>query len=410
MIYDNSIINLLNQVSAITKKYDSIAEITGENFNVFKVLGLTTKEVQTHSAFLSELLDPGGSHSCQDVFLKIFIEQQKAKHKKLSSFLNRFNKFDTSGATATAESYIGFVNEDGSKGGRIDILIKDKTNKALIIENKINAGDQPKQLIRYNNAYKNSPIFYLTLNGSTPSDQSKGDLKEGEEFVCISYKDDIKNWLEQCLKEAVNQPILRETIQQYINLIKILTNQTINDKMSEEIAKTIVKNQESLEAYFEIQKSNVLSDVRNALIAIFREQLKKLEDELNLKLTWDSKFDLGLGSDCKFKLNDLSTKYYISFGFCEPKYFGLVYGIYSDDELYEQKVRESVSEKLSVLGPGQYNYEPGNWLNYLWVEYLTPEYKFWNESPEPWLAINDGSLMLDFKGKIKKLADIIRTI
>ena len=51
------------------------------------------------------------------------------------------------------------------------------------------------------------------------------------------YKNDIIQWLEKCRKEAVTHSILRETITQYINLIKYLTHQTINENMEKEIVK-----------------------------------------------------------------------------------------------------------------------------------------------------------------------------
>lgn len=72
---NQNITHLLSHISVICRKYEEIAEITGENFNVFKVLGLTTNEVRTHSAFLAELLNPKGSHGCKDVFLKLFVEE-----------------------------------------------------------------------------------------------------------------------------------------------------------------------------------------------------------------------------------------------------------------------------------------------------------------------------------------------
>jgi len=56
------VLSLLNQVSSIVTQYDKIARITGENFNVFNVLKLSTSEVRTHSALLAELLNPEGSH------------------------------------------------------------------------------------------------------------------------------------------------------------------------------------------------------------------------------------------------------------------------------------------------------------------------------------------------------------
>lgn len=44
----------------------------GEYFNVFEVLGLSTKEVRLHSAFLPELLNPNGSHGLGDKMLRSF--------------------------------------------------------------------------------------------------------------------------------------------------------------------------------------------------------------------------------------------------------------------------------------------------------------------------------------------------
>lgn len=84
--------HLLRQVSAISTKFNEIAKITGERFNIFRVLGVSTKEVKTHSAFIAELLNNKGSHGCGDKFLVCFIEQQKTKFrdteliKKLDEF------------------------------------------------------------------------------------------------------------------------------------------------------------------------------------------------------------------------------------------------------------------------------------------------------------------------------------
>src|SRR5690554_1214303 len=69
--------NFLDNVATISKKYEEIAKITGENFNVFKILRLTTNEVRTHSAFIAELLDPKGCHDQGEVFLRLFIEKLK---------------------------------------------------------------------------------------------------------------------------------------------------------------------------------------------------------------------------------------------------------------------------------------------------------------------------------------------
>jgi hypothetical protein len=66
----------------------------------------------------------------------------------------------------------------------------------------------------------------LTLNGRKPSKNSTG----GEEFdvYCLSYREDIIEWLEKCLPYTKSEPAVREAINQYINLIKELTGRTIN--------------------------------------------------------------------------------------------------------------------------------------------------------------------------------------
>ena len=218
-LQNQTFIDLLTHVSTISKKYEKIAELTGENFNIFRILKVEASEAKTHSAFLSEILNPKGTHGCRDIFLKLFIKLLGDKYKE-RSIVEGLRDFDTISCIATPESFIGFINADGTEGGRIDILLRDKRNNAIIIENKIYAQDQPKQLKRYKNAYEKAPILYLTLMGRDPSDNSKENLSEGEDFLCISYKEDILTWLELCRKESVSHPILRESLSQYINLTR----------------------------------------------------------------------------------------------------------------------------------------------------------------------------------------------
>mgnify|MGYP000526485501 CR=1 FL=1 len=50
--------NLLQQVSIIKKKYDEIAKITGENFNIFSIMRAESDEVRTHSRIIADFLNP----------------------------------------------------------------------------------------------------------------------------------------------------------------------------------------------------------------------------------------------------------------------------------------------------------------------------------------------------------------
>lgn len=231
----NGVKQLLSQVNTLSKIYNLVAKNTGENFNIFSILGMERSEVKTHSRIVAELLNPNGSHEQGEDFLKLFIQQLEQK------FPEKFPTIEFKNPRLTLEKYIGKVNDD--EGGRIDIFIEDGKS-AIAIENKIDAGEQYKQLERYCNYCEthfkdNFGVFYLTLTGKESNTYCNKD------YYSISYEEDIINWLELCKKEVVNLLILREAIEQYIDLIKKLTHQTLNKKMEKDIQALILKNEQN---------------------------------------------------------------------------------------------------------------------------------------------------------------------
>jgi hypothetical protein len=63
---------------------------------------------------------------------------------------------------------------------------------------------------------------------------------------------EIVAWLEQCMKEMANKPIIRETLKLiFILNKKSLTNLSNNNKMKEEIA-SIILNKNKFETFKEI--------------------------------------------------------------------------------------------------------------------------------------------------------------
>lgn len=263
--------NLLSQVSIIFKKYEEIAKVTGENYNIFKILGLTSNEVRTHSAFIANLLDSKGSHDCGNKFLLEFL---KIINPDDSTY------FDTNKYVVKIEFFIGPINSTYDEGGRIDIVIEDDKNKRIIIENKIFASDQYRQLTRYFNYDKNAKLIYLTLDGSEPSKESIVGIPANKvvSIVNLSYKTNIKNWLENCKRNAVNLPLLRETITQYINLIDHLTNQSTNINMSLDIKKIIAISSENF-----IAASMIANEMNNLLNNLNEDLLKRIRIEIEKK-------------------------------------------------------------------------------------------------------------------------------
>ena len=201
---------LLKEINLISKEYKSIKK--KDTFNIFKIIRKGHEEVGLHSRFLFELLSPYGSHQKKDIFLKLFIKQLKIDFKIDFDIVNAQVEIETE---------------------NIDLFISNRS-QAIIIENKIYAGDQPEQLSRYYEIIKDKNIndiniIYLTLDGKPPSDQSI--IKIPQEVIDnrlhnISYSKFISPWLNLCLKECPTEPSLRETIVQYQKLLKQLTMST----------------------------------------------------------------------------------------------------------------------------------------------------------------------------------------
>ena len=220
---------LINQTRLILNHQKEKEILKGEKFNVFSILKMERKENATHSAFLKELLSPEGSHLKGDIFLKLFLKVIEDK------------TLDVESCKVKVEHFIGKLDVEAKTGGRIDIFIWDKNGKSISMENKIDAKDQDAQIERYYN-YKTSTnkVYYLTLKGNDTSEKSRGNLVAGKDYFTLSYKEDITEWLQLCLKESAENPILRESIKQYILLLNKITYSMNND----EIYKLIIDNNE----------------------------------------------------------------------------------------------------------------------------------------------------------------------
>lgn len=245
---------ILDKISLIRLNQEALARSSGARFNVFEVLGVSSDETRLHSAFIAELLDPAGSHSQGDLYLRLFIEELCKDH---------FPDFATGNALVETEHHIA-----GTTTGRIDILVREaktRNPRAILIENKIYAGDQEFQLGRYHNygtdqfGAGNFVLFYLTLEGQEPSDFSrKSKSKEvilNKDFFLISYRDEIHNWLNRCHKESSSLPQIRETIAQYLMLVSKLSGKSNPFDMTVKLESLISVDKNSLESLIALRSS-----------------------------------------------------------------------------------------------------------------------------------------------------------
>lgn len=355
----------------------------GECYNVFNVLGVDNMEL-SHSAFLAALLDPDGSHGMQDAFLKAFIDTIAHGGTK--------PELDTAHANVYTEYNIGNTTE--TTGGRIDILITDRSDTgsgkagghAIIIENKIWAPDQPNQLQRYDKyacgTYSSDGylLLYLTLDGKEPTDQSKGALTN---YRCISYRNDIIGWLRQCAQLAFDKPRVRETINQYINLLQQLTNQ---NTMEQKQLIQLLTNKENFDQACAI--ADTMPAVKQYMVeTLLREQLKDDRYEIT-----DCKY--GIGNYDGICLRPQGWKHcYIKFEF-ESSYGtnDLCYGIVDEQGILKDQPSLEGYEETTDLWP-------------VW-RYMS-KYRYWNN--DTFHGIYSGAVACEFKSCIAELLSLVET-
>jgi hypothetical protein len=224
--------NLLKIVDILKSKYDKLSK-TNTGFNIFTVLRQEDDEVNLHSKFIVELLSNIPHYS--EKYRKLFFENIGIEDEYF-------------------QGDIQVLREHRN----IDILLRDE-DKIIIIENKIYAEDQGEQLSRYYKLMKNRSneikIFYLTLDGRDPSDQSLGDIlcsesdhEEGKvQVINLSYKENISSWLEECIKESATVPIIRETLVQYLEVVNRLTGKTESKDFYNEMAAILGKSSNNMQ-------------------------------------------------------------------------------------------------------------------------------------------------------------------
>lgn len=230
--------SLLRQTEKIIEKHDAIDKAIGAKFNIFTILERDRSETR-HSRLLAELLNPKGSHGQGGVYLKLFYQVFEEELKTCWSKNNNTFKIDIFAEKALVHTEQS-NNIDG-KQGFIDIVVE--TNEfAIVIENKIDAGDQDAQLERYEQSKKgkNILLIYLTLDGREPSLNAKGTLSQ-KSIVLMSYSFHIIKWLEICIKESATLPAVRETLAQYSKLLLKITNQN-EETMDNELVELLLKD------------------------------------------------------------------------------------------------------------------------------------------------------------------------
>lgn len=391
---NNNVEKLLNEIGKLVVAQNERTKERyshGELFNVFNILGLESKEVRLHSALLAELLRPNGMSGVGNAFQKVFL-----------AILGLPENYIVDGKVSV-ELSIGTTTD--TEGGRIDIIMEDG-NHAIIIENKIYAQDQPAQLLRYTNfARDNYPhgyrLLYLTLDGKEASDDSA----QGCPYQCISYKNEISKWLEECARISFDRPLVRETIRQYINLIKQLTNQSMGTLEDNKLVE-LVASPEHVAEYLMI--INNQTAIENKIRFGFVTEIEEMARDMGYEIVpvGDKRTYLyeGWGGYALFKLPQNESIYFY-IGGDNTRKRGHAYGLISlkgaqtpdsiKDEIGWTDDCSSLSDEKCF--PDDYSFVAAKWL--------------WGPNGEEWWLWNSETLvaMVPHNNQSSLLADFLKT-
>lgn len=343
----------------------------GQNdFNPLLCVQKLDDEANMHSGFLYALLNPCGEHYQDDLFLKLFLDSISLKK--------------WFGDTNNAEVYKEYKN--------IDIYITNN-NKHIIIENKIWARDQDRQIERYieaiakeqslesslessdidsnddmksseiessesetkqvNKAYENIAVLYLTPDAKDPTQQSLGKWEiQGDYLInennqvrykAISYNNEMIDWLDSALNEAGGIRNLRMAIECYTDVVKRLTgqkentmdlqaffNKKGNEQFLEIALELVARRDEVLKAHFSVIKREIERDIENKY-----EEYKATSDDDCLYI-WHKNFD------------EAELKFYICVLYDEKKH-KVWLGACLDAEEYDMEQTSAILQQLKEV-------------------------------------------------------------
>lgn len=210
-----------------SKQISQVEEIN-QSFNIFKILKLQEYEVR-HSAFLSWLFNPNGSHGLGQNFANNFFHECFG------------DSFDGDCSTITSvRTEVAISGEEQKKKGndrrRIDILITgDKFT--CTIENKYGSSEYKKQCLDYREyieGRKNSrdepnggkyPVkdgwknYFVFLDIEKPDNFDKEHTDTYGDYVFIDYQA-IKNILEELIESKNKEKLEITFIQHYIDILE----------------------------------------------------------------------------------------------------------------------------------------------------------------------------------------------
>ena len=263
---------IIEPILKLREEFENAKRNSGLGFNILDMVTDSSKE-HLHTHIITSLLNPEGGHGQGITFLRAFIAILQKDYHSALEFLP-----DT--ATVCEEKFIGPVNLKDNTGGQVDIYLKDSKGHIIMIENKIEAKDQSHQLMRYHNHAPDGTLIYLHPFLTKPSFDSVQSLNENQ-YLCMSYSNDILKWLGECRKLVKDVPFLSEAIHSYELLIRKYIHQDIKNNYMSNYIDYLVSNEKYIQAAMDV--ANAIPALKARIESSLFEGLYEFLDSKQMK-------------------------------------------------------------------------------------------------------------------------------
>ncbi|TBB79259.1 hypothetical protein ELH38_38220 [Rhizobium ruizarguesonis] len=343
------------------------------------------------SRIFAWLVRPDGSHGQGAAFLQLLAELTGSDWSPTEC--------------SAAQVYL----EHGTGDGRIDILVK-SGKRALAIENKPFADDQPDQLERYLQyldglGLPDYRLLYLTPNGTVPGEKSIRsqalEARVDSAHLClVSYNVMMLEWLTAC-RSVCRADRVSVFIDEIARAVRKVFQGVSDMSDQEHMTDVMAATPQSVAAAMIIANTNL--SLKLSLIARLEQQLGRLIDAKGWKLARG--FSPTKHSEIQIDFDEQSPVV-VSFMFDRSNFNELAIGIVKRQGVrFEGNPLHYAMRNLLGAGHGAAGEEWPWWRSLSLDNDICPLPKDWETNVEVWAKIADGSATPIMMSAIETVAD-----
>lgn len=391
--------NVERQVEISRQRY---APQLAPHFNIFHYIDANELML---SKILADLLNPFGAHAQGGLFIEKFLRFLSSDWLEVIDFNGAYVEVRREERTKASET---------QRSMDIYILIKDRHGKtfSLCIENKPYAQDQPHQLVDYYEELERRQndfihLIYLKNDGSYPDQSSVPETTLNEwllarKITILAYADLI-DWLSLCISQIKNHRV-EMFLKEFIGFIqkRFLGVSDMSEK--HEILNVMMRGEDSIKAAFVV--ANSMHKLKEELMQSFLNDLNAACR--NRGWMFSHKPIKGMNKPYfgfLIQLNELSE-----YGFCmeffEKDLCGALFGLRRCQAFPTNQVDETflILRDFLIKNQEWQFYQKSLW----WPAHTLMKDTHWLYQPEPWIAIQNGSLVQTLIEQADQLFELLR--